>query len=325
MSSPPGACSPPLESEIATTRGALLREHPREPAADGAGTLDGDAQALDLLRLLREHVGQAVEGTARGRLAAAERAADRERLARDDAEHGVALVHRVGVEDPGHHALVGADVGGRDVLLRPDLVDDLARVAARHPLELAAGELLGIDDHAALRAAERQAHQRALPRHRHRQALDLVLRDAVVVADAALGGAARDVVGDAVARVHVHGPVVRGDGDRDLDRFLAALEDVDQVRVDAEGLADLAQLLPGDRIRILVEVSRCRARTSRRGVYRGPTVVDSADPEADRRGLRRSRRRDRENPEPVHPAGERAAARTAPGDAEGVAPGQHVA
>src|SRR6185437_7835004 len=101
---------------------------------------------------LRDGVADAVEAPARGRLLAAERAADRERLAGDDAEHRVALVHRIRVEDPRHHRAVGADVRRGDVLLRPDLVDDLARVAARHALELAAREALRVDDDAALRA-----------------------------------------------------------------------------------------------------------------------------------------------------------------------------
>src|SRR6266540_2974558 len=114
---------------------------------------------------------------ARSRLEPAERSAHVERLARDDAEHRVPLVHRVRVEDPGHDRPVGADVGSRYVLLGPDLVDDLRRVAARHLLELAAGELLRVAGDAPLRAAERDVHERALPRHPHRQRLHLVERD----------------------------------------------------------------------------------------------------------------------------------------------------
>ncbi len=48
-----------------------------------------------------------------------------------------------------------ADVGSRDVLLGPDLVHDLGRVAAGHPLELAQRQRLRVADHAALGAAER--------------------------------------------------------------------------------------------------------------------------------------------------------------------------
>src|ERR687896_405214 len=97
--------------------------------ASAAGT------SMPLALLARQRL-DVVERAARRRLLAAERAADRERLARDDPEHRVALVHRVGVEDPGHDAAVGADVRRRDVPLRPDVVDDLARVAPSHVLEL---------------------------------------------------------------------------------------------------------------------------------------------------------------------------------------------
>ena len=125
---------------------AVLGEELREVAADVAEALDRDARAVHRDRLLAQRLAEAVERAARGRLLAAERAADLERLAGDDAEHRVALVHRVRVEDPGHHLRVGADVGRRDVLLGADLVDDLARVAARHPLELVAREPLRVAD-----------------------------------------------------------------------------------------------------------------------------------------------------------------------------------
>jgi hypothetical protein len=166
----------------------------------------------------------------------------------------MALVHRVRVEDPRHHARVGADVGGGDVLLGADFVDDLARVAARQPLELAARELLRIADDAALGAAERQAHQRAFPRHPHRERLDLVAGHGRVVADPALRGSARDVVGDAVAPEDADRAVVHRHRNRDLDRLLALLEDPDQVGVDPEGLPDAAQLLSRQLERVLAKM-----------------------------------------------------------------------
>ena len=107
-------------------RRPLLGEELREEAADVAEALDGDAQAFERELALADRLLDAVEAAARGRLHPPERAADVERLAGDDAEHRVALVHRVRVEDPGHHRPVGADVRRRDVLLRADLVDDLA-------------------------------------------------------------------------------------------------------------------------------------------------------------------------------------------------------
>ena len=136
-----------------------------------------------------------------GRLVAAERAADRERLAGDDAEHRVALVHRVRVEDPRHHRWrrcrrpgAGMSFSGPISLMISVVKRRVIRSSSR------AREQLRVADDAALGAAERQAHQRALPRHPHRERLDLVERDAGVVADAALRRAARDVVRDALAR-----------------------------------------------------------------------------------------------------------------------------
>ena len=275
MSRPPGACSAAARVGDGDDDGALLVQQAREVAADVAEALHDDAQPVDLLVLLAERVGDHVERAARRRLLAAERAADRERLAGDDAEDGMALVHRVGVEDPRHHARVGADVGSRDVLLGADLVDDLARVAARQALELTARELLRVADDAALGAAEGQAHQRALPGHPHRERLDLVARDRRVVADPALRRAAGDVVGDAVAAEDAHRAVVHRHRDRDLDRLLALLEDVDQVGVDRERLPDAAQLLARQLERVLAKMRRGFGRghrslllsTSRAGVY----------------------------------------------------------
>ena len=190
-----------------------------------------------------QRLEQAEDDAAAGRLAAADRAADRERLAGDDAEHRVALVHRERVEDPRHHLRVRADVGRRDVALGADLVDDLGGVAARHPLELLGRERLRVADDAALGAAERQVHQRALPRHPHRERLDLVERDGRVVADAALRRPARDVVRDAPAGEDAHAAVVHRRRDRDLDRLLAGAEDPDEVVVDAERVGHVLQLL----------------------------------------------------------------------------------
>ena len=78
-------------------------------------------------------------------------------------------VHRVRVHHPGHDLLVGVHVGRRDVLVRADDDADLAGVAARHALELAARELLRVDPDAALGAAVGHVHRRVLDRHPGRQ------------------------------------------------------------------------------------------------------------------------------------------------------------
>ena len=91
--------------------------------------------------------------------------------------------------------------GRRDVLVGADDLDQFGRVAARDALELAEREFVGIAGDAALATAERQVDDGALPRHPERQRRDLVERDARVEADAALGGAAGEVVLDPIARV----------------------------------------------------------------------------------------------------------------------------
>ena len=60
---------------------------------------------------------------AAGRLAAAQRSADLDRLAGHHGGRRVADVHRVGVHEPGHHLLVGVDVGRRDVVLGADRLE----------------------------------------------------------------------------------------------------------------------------------------------------------------------------------------------------------
>ena len=71
------------------------------------------------------------------------------------------------------------------------------RVSAR---ALARSACVGSQVDAALGAAERDVDQGALPGHPHRQRPDFVEVGRRVVAQAALGRAARDVVLDAVAR-----------------------------------------------------------------------------------------------------------------------------
>ena len=235
-------------------RRAFLGEELREEAPDVAEALHGDPRSAIGDVLLADRLADAVERAPRGRLEPAQRAADVERLAGDDAEHRVALVHRVRVEDPGHHGPVGADVGRRDVLLRPDLVDDLRRIAAGQLLELVARELLGVTRDPALRAAERDVHQRALPRHPHGERLDLVERDVGVVPDPALRRPARDVVRHPVSLKRLDRAVVHDDRDRDDDGLLAFPQNLDQVLVDLEDLADLAKLVLGELERVLAEM-----------------------------------------------------------------------
>ena len=50
---------------------------------------------------------------------------------------GVPHVHRVGVHDPGHGLLVGAEIGRGHVALGAEPFDQFSRIAARDALQLA--------------------------------------------------------------------------------------------------------------------------------------------------------------------------------------------
>jgi len=111
------------------------------------------------------------------------------------------------VHHPGHHLGVGVDVGRRDVTRRPEDLLDLVDERPRDLLDLVALELRRVAVDAALRATERDADDRGLPRHELRERADLVEVDVRVVAHAALVRAARPVVLDAVPGVDVDLPV----------------------------------------------------------------------------------------------------------------------
>ena len=75
----------------------------------------------------------------------------------------------------------------------PMRIDDLGREAARERSSSLQRERLGVADDAALGAAEGQVDDGALPGHPHGERRDLVQRHVGVVADAALGRAAREL------------------------------------------------------------------------------------------------------------------------------------
>ncbi len=99
-------------------------------------------------------------------------------------------VHRIRIHDPGHGLLVGVHVRRWNILLRPDEIDNLRRVAACHPLQLALAHLLGVADHSAFGPAKRNIDHRALPGHPTGQRPHFIQRYVRRVAYAALAGAA---------------------------------------------------------------------------------------------------------------------------------------
>ena len=176
----------------------LLGEELRGVVADVAEALHdrplalepaGEPRPLHVLGVAEE-LAERVLDAAPGGLDPAGDAAGVQRLA-GDAGGGVDVggVHpAVLVDDPGHLALAGAHVGGRDVLARVDQValGELVGEAAGDLLHLVLVPFARVDPQAPLGAAERHLDQRALVGHQRRQRLHLVLVDVRGVADAAL-------------------------------------------------------------------------------------------------------------------------------------------
>src|SRR5207248_2481441 len=142
--------------------GAGLGQEPRGRLANVPEALNRYPGAAEIQP---QHLGgllHAVDEAATGGILAAFRAADGDRLARHDARHRVALVHRDRVHDPGHRLSIGVQVRGRDVAFRTDQDRDLGGVPPRQALQLTQRELLRLADDAALGATVRDPDDGAL-------------------------------------------------------------------------------------------------------------------------------------------------------------------
>ena len=123
---------------------------------------------------------------------------------------------------------------------------DLGGEPPGQPLDLVARHLRGIHHHAALGAAEGDVDDGALPGHPHGEGPHLVERDVRVIADAALGRAAGDVVVDAVALEHLGAPVVHPDRDRDGQLSAGSAKHAADARVQVEPIRGQVELLLRD-------------------------------------------------------------------------------
>ena len=186
---------------------------------------------------------------AAGGLAASARAAHVQRLAGYDGRHGLAHVHGVGVHHPRHRLLVGVDVGSGHVLLRADELDELSGVAAGQALQFAARHVLGIADDAALGAAERNVHHRALPGHPARQGAHFVKRHVGRIAYAALSRTARDGMLHSVSGEDLDAGRCPGDRDVNDDFAIGLLQHAPQAFIELQLFGSLIEagslLLPG--------------------------------------------------------------------------------
>src|SRR5207245_5899505 len=123
-----------------------------------------------------------------------------------------------------------------DVLLGPDDRQDRDGVPLREPLELSLAVLPRVHRDAALRAAERQVGDRALPGHEHREPRDLLEVHRWVEPDAALARAASGRVLDAVAGEDLELAVIHDHRHGDDERTLVAAKELVHPRIESEGL-----------------------------------------------------------------------------------------
>ena len=146
-----------------------------------------------------------------------------------------------------------------------------------------ARERARVDAHAALRAAEGQVHDRALPGHPHRERRDLAEVDVVVVADAALRRAHGEQVLHAIAEDRLDGRVVvAAERERDDVRALRRAQPLPDVLVEPHLLRRCGRAAPTARRyigRVPLEAAGggvLRARRQRRIGHRLPLAVVGA-------------------------------------------------
>ena len=108
-------------------------------------------------------------------------------------------MHGIGVHDPRHRLLISVHVRRGNIFLGPDEVEQLRRIASRHPFKLAEGHLNWIADDAALGAAKWNVDDGTLPCHPRSQGSYFVKVNVGSETDAAFRRTARKVMLDAKA------------------------------------------------------------------------------------------------------------------------------
>ena len=221
----------------------VLMQLQRRIRSDIAKALDHGGRGAWIDRQLLQHAPGEIGDAAPRCFAPAERAARRYRLAGDDLGHGAALVHRIGVHEPGHHLLIGAHVGRHHVGMRTDEGNHLLHVAPRQRFQLALGDGGEIDIDAALGAAIGQPDQRAFPAHPDRKGRDLADVDGGRESRAALGRAEGEVMLHPVAFEYRDRAVVAVNRTGNGDGPLRHQDSVALVHRDFEMVGDDAKLV----------------------------------------------------------------------------------
>ena len=132
------------------------------------------------------------------------------------------------VHDPRHRLRVGVNIRRRNIPIGPDDRSNLESIASGEPFEFVLRQTLWIANHASLAAAVRDVDGGALPGHPRRQGLHLIEGYVWVIANAALGRAARDVVLHAIAFKDFGLAAVHSHRNRDYELALRAAQNVSQ-------------------------------------------------------------------------------------------------
>src|SRR6202044_1162333 len=182
-----------------------VRTHVAKALNDDAATVNRHVEVAQAL--IAGHLDPAARS-----LNAALRATDVQRLAGDNAGNCLSHVHGVGVHDPCHRLLVGIHVGGGNVLFRPNKLDNLRSVAARHAFQLAAAHGFRIADDTTFGSPKGNIHDCTLPRHPARQCSHFIESHIGRVADTSLAWTARHGVLYAKSSKHVDHAVIESYG-----------------------------------------------------------------------------------------------------------------
>src|SRR3989339_306793 len=218
-----------------------LREEGRVEAGV-AETLDGDRCLRQVDPQLMGRLANREEPTAGCRVAAAGGAAKCEGLPGDGAKLVPAGDLRKLVHHPGHHLRGGVDIRGRHILLRADDPSDLVDVGPAQPLLFTLGHLLGVADHAALPAAQRQVEQGTLPGHPGGQRADGVYGLIGMETDSTLAGSLGVVVLDAESLEYLYRSVVHADRNRNVEFARGHPQDRLNTGIQMEYLCALVEL-----------------------------------------------------------------------------------
>src|SRR5665213_1826828 len=215
-------------------RVALRRKDRRRIRADVAESLHDHPAALDLHpQMLQRLIAYDRDATPRSLLSPS-RAANVDRLARHHGSAGLPRMHGVGIHNPRHGLLIGTHIGRRNILFGADELYQFGGVAPSHPLQLSLRHLSRIADDAALRPAEGNIHDSALPSHPTGQRSYLVERNIRRIAHTTLAGAPCNGMLNTIAGKDLNRTIVHADGNINRDLAHRQAQDLHNPRIKIE-------------------------------------------------------------------------------------------